>query len=127
MERIRVRDHRDEVPLPCDYFDLIGGTSTGGFVVAVIVMSSHLCTHTCSFSRLIALMLGRLGMSMEKVVTCYGTLAGTVFSDVKQTGGDGSFKARKLEMAIKEIVKEQTAEENEHMIGTPPHAKGCKT
>ena len=46
MERIRVREGREEAPLPCDYFDLIGGTSTGGLVVAVIVMSSYLCTHT---------------------------------------------------------------------------------
>ena len=42
MERIRIREHREEAPLPCDYFDLIGGTSTGGLVVTVIVMSSHL-------------------------------------------------------------------------------------
>ena len=32
------------------------------------------------------------------------------FSDVKQTTRDGSFKASKLEKAIKEIVKEQTAQ-----------------
>ncbi len=42
MERIRVREDREEAPLPCDYFDLIGGTSTGGLVVAAIVMSSRL-------------------------------------------------------------------------------------
>ena len=42
MERIRVREHREEALLPCDCFDLIGGTSTGGLVVAVIVISSHL-------------------------------------------------------------------------------------
>ena len=72
-------------------------------------------------------MLGRLGMSVEQAVRCYGTLAGTVFSDVKQTDGDESFEASKLENAIKEIVREQTAQENEHMFGTPPNAKGCKT
>ena len=49
MERIRVREHRDETPLPCDYFDLIGSTSTGGLVVVVIVMFSHLCTHAYRF------------------------------------------------------------------------------
>ena len=37
MERIQVQEHRQDPPLPCDYFDLIGGTSTGGWVVAVIV------------------------------------------------------------------------------------------
>ena len=45
MERIRVREDREETPLPCDYFDLIGGSSTGGLVVAVIVVSSRLRTY----------------------------------------------------------------------------------
>ena len=66
-------------------------------------------------------------MSVEKAIECYGTLVRTVFSDVKQPGGNGRFKASKLERAIKEIVKEQTGHENEPMMGTPPHHKGCKT
>ena len=78
MERIQVRENREEAPLPCDYFDLIGGTGTEGLVVAMVVMSSHLCTHTRSFSSLIALMLGRLGMPVEKAVRCYGTLVGSI-------------------------------------------------
>ena len=41
MEAIQGEAETPEVPRPCDYFDLIGGTSTGG---------------------LIAIMLGRLGM-----------------------------------------------------------------
>ena len=72
-------------------------------------------------------MLGRLGMSVEKAVRCYGTLTGTVFSDVKQAWGDGRFKATQLEKVIKEIVKEQTGQENERMMGTTPHDSGCKT
>lgn len=44
MEQIRRDTHTDITPFPCHYFDLIGGTSTGG---------------------LIALMLGRLGMVCE--------------------------------------------------------------
>ena len=127
MERIQVQERREEVPLPCDYFDLIGGTGTGGSVVAVIVMSSLLCTHTGLFSSLIALMLGRLGMPVDKAVRCYGTLVGTVFSNMKQTWGDGRFKASQLEKVIKEIVKEQTGQEDERMVGTPPHNRGCKT
>lgn len=31
MHRVRVRDNLEHVPRPCDYFDLIGGTSTGGY------------------------------------------------------------------------------------------------
>jgi patatin-like phospholipase/acyl hydrolase len=30
MERIRAAEGLDEVPRPCDRFDMIGGTSTGG-------------------------------------------------------------------------------------------------
>jgi hypothetical protein len=41
MEAVQGEVDTPEVPRPCDYFDLIGGTSTGG---------------------LIAIMLGRLGM-----------------------------------------------------------------
>ncbi len=72
-------------------------------------------------------MLGRLGMSVEKAIGCYATLVGLVFSDVQQTGGDGRFKESTLDKVTKEIVKEQTGQENETMMGTPPHGKGCKT
>ena len=30
MEKLRIAIELDVVPRPCDYFDLIGGTSTGG-------------------------------------------------------------------------------------------------
>lgn len=32
MHRVRVKDNLEHIPRPCDYFDLIGGTSTGGWV-----------------------------------------------------------------------------------------------
>ena len=32
MFRIQGREQLEEVPLPADYFDLIGGTSTGGYI-----------------------------------------------------------------------------------------------
>jgi len=71
-------------------------------------------------------MLGRLGMSLEQTIRSYGNLTGQVFSDM-QTGGDGKFKASKLEKAIKDIVKAETGQEDERMLGTPPDGKGCKT
>jgi len=79
-----------------------------------------------SLSSLIALMLGRLGMSVDKAIVYYGNLTGDVFSDT-QTGGDGKFKAKKLETVLKDIVKEETGKEDERMWGTPPDGKGCNT
>jgi len=43
MERMGVQEGWEEIPLPCDYFDLIGSTSMGGLVV--LVMSSCLCAY----------------------------------------------------------------------------------
>ena len=71
-------------------------------------------------------MLGRLGMSIDKAIHCYGHLTGHVFSH-KQTGRDGKFKASRLEHVIKAIVKAETGKEDECMLGTPPNGKGCKT
>lgn len=54
-----------EIPKPCTVFDLIVGTSTGG---------------------LIAVMLGRLHMSIEDCITVYERVGGEVFGK-KPTGG----------------------------------------
>ncbi|KAJ6571308.1 FabD lysophospholipase-like protein [Mycena capillaripes] len=79
----------NSLPKPCDYFDLIGGTSTGG---------------------IIALMLGRLRMDVDTAIMCYDRLAKNVFSDVKLGVKDGKFKATKLEEAIKSTVKQITGD-----------------
>ena len=65
-------------------------------------------------------------MSVDQAISRYGDLTKDVFSDT-QTGGDGKFKASKLEKVIKDIVKAATGQEGERMLGTPPDAKGCKT
>ncbi|KAJ7830374.1 FabD lysophospholipase-like protein [Mycena leptocephala] len=90
MWKLKVAEDLPDVPCPCDYFDLICGTSTGG---------------------LIALMLGRLRMSVKDAVKAYGELSKEVFSDVKSQGSDGRFKASKLEKAIKGIVEPRGGDE----------------
>ncbi|KAF8586137.1 FabD/lysophospholipase-like protein [Ramaria rubella] len=105
MHRIKEKEHLTENPLACRYFDLIGGTSTGG---------------------IIALMLGRLGMSVAKAIEYYGTLAQRVFSDMKPFGKDGKFKASKLEEVIKEIVNEKTQDREECLLSGRGN-QGCKT
>jgi hypothetical protein len=82
---------RDQIPKPCDVFDLIVGTGTGG---------------------LIALMLGRLRMDLETCKELYVRLTRVVFETDKTFAGipyrSTLFKASKLEEVIKECVQEHT-------------------
>ncbi|KAH6985445.1 hypothetical protein EDB80DRAFT_732628, partial [Ilyonectria destructans] len=78
----------DSPPKPCDYFDMIGGTSTGG---------------------LIAIMLGRLRMTVDECITAYTSLSDKVFEKksyrVKINGQlQGRFDTVALEQAVKQIL-----------------------
>ncbi|KAL2195223.1 acyl transferase/acyl hydrolase/lysophospholipase [Corynascus similis CBS 632.67] len=71
-------------PKPCDYFDMISGTSTGG---------------------LIAIMLGRLCMTVDECIDAYTSLSDKVFEKrshrVSITGKlQGRFDATELEQAV---------------------------
>ncbi|KAH8748437.1 acyl transferase/acyl hydrolase/lysophospholipase [Diaporthe sp. PMI_573] len=59
MERIRESQGLNQVPRPCDYFDLIGGTSTGG---------------------IIAIMLGRLRMTVDECIQAYDKVGQAAFT-----------------------------------------------
>ncbi|EAU29821.1 conserved hypothetical protein [Aspergillus terreus NIH2624] len=87
---------RDQIPKPCDHFDLIVGTGTGG---------------------LIALMLGRLRLDLETCKEVYVRMTRRVFETDKTFAGipyrSTLFKASKLEEAIRECVREHTIYENE--------------
>jgi hypothetical protein len=82
---------KHEIPKPCDHFDLIVGTGTGG---------------------LIALMLGRLRLSVDTCKDVYVRMTRKVFETDKTIAGipyrSTLFKASKLEEAIRECVKEHT-------------------
>ncbi|KAE8399556.1 acyl transferase/acyl hydrolase/lysophospholipase [Aspergillus pseudonomiae] len=83
---------------PCEIFDLIGGTSTGG---------------------LIAIMLGRLKMSVDECIDTYVKLIKTVFEKKSRWpinfSGDirSRFDAAKLESAIKDVVTSHGAKETD--------------
>ncbi|KAH1461129.1 hypothetical protein KXX13_007338 [Aspergillus fumigatus] len=87
---------RDQIPKPCDHFDLIVGTGTGG---------------------LIALMLGRLRLDLETCKEVYVRMTRRVFETDKTIAGipyrSTLFKASKLEEAIRECVREHTVFEAE--------------
>ena len=78
----------DKIPRPCDYFDLIGGTGTGG---------------------LIAIMLGRLRMNTRDCMKVYVQMTRKVFETDKTIAGipyrSTLFKASLLEDAIRSCVR----------------------
>ncbi len=85
---------REQIPKPCEYFDLIGGTGSGG---------------------LVALMLGRLRLDIETCKDVYVRMTQRVFETDKTIAGipyrSTLFKASKLEDAIREIVADYTGPE----------------
>ena len=93
MVGIQVKQRLDVPPLPCEWFDLVVGTSTGG---------------------LMAIMLGRLKMSVEDAITAYRTLAEKVFGEDTRIwlkrgnlfGTEPKYSAEKLENAVEEIAGE---------------------
>ncbi|KAI1460194.1 phospholipase [Annulohypoxylon moriforme] len=92
----------DTPPKPCDYFHLIGGTSTGG---------------------LIAIMLGRLRMTVADCITAYTQLSSNVFKKrrhrVSRRGNiQGRFDSRDLERAVKKILTQQGFDEDELLKDT---------
>ncbi|KAI9661296.1 MAG: hypothetical protein M1821_009623 [Bathelium mastoideum] len=87
---------RGEIPRPCDHFDLIVGTGTGG---------------------LIAIMLGRLRLNLDTCKDVYVRMTKFVFeSDKTIIGipyGSTLYKASRLEKAIQDCVREHTIFEDE--------------
>jgi hypothetical protein len=80
-------------------------------------------------SRIIALMLGRLRMSVDEAIKCYGAISQEVFSNPNfvSIGRGSKFSAAKLERAIKRVVQEKTGKEDELLINTQPEGRECKT
>ncbi|KAJ5081108.1 Acyl transferase/acyl hydrolase/lysophospholipase [Penicillium angulare] len=84
---------------PCDVFDLIGGTSTGG---------------------LIAIMLGRLEMDIDECIAAYRELMESVFSEKARTvflDWSGNVKAQydsqKLRAVIERVITDAGASPND--------------
>ncbi|KAL6407343.1 kinesin light chain [Ilyonectria robusta] len=89
MNRIKYDVDEDDDLLPADFFDLIGGTSTGG---------------------LIALLLGRLRRSVPQARKEYVRLAEEVFSLPRYLKKD-TFDGQKLEEVVKRLLGDGRAEE----------------
>ncbi|KAI0415258.1 acyl transferase/acyl hydrolase/lysophospholipase [Xylaria grammica] len=94
MRKVAETENRLDVVRPCDYFDLIGGTNTGG---------------------IIAIMLGRLGMTVNACIQAYKKVAAQAFTPkigrFLPASPRGSFSAKALESAIKQVIRENCVEE----------------
>jgi patatin-like phospholipase/acyl hydrolase len=94
MEKIPHDENLGRTPLAYEYFDIIGGTSTGG---------------------IIAIMLGRLQMSVDECIRAYKKVAEKAFTPRArwQLPGrpTGAFSASALEDAIKQVIEDQFKEE----------------
>ncbi|KAL2104754.1 hypothetical protein VUR80DRAFT_9714 [Thermomyces stellatus] len=102
MLRIQKKLNLPELPRPCEYFDLIGGTSTGG---------------------LIAIMLGRLRMSTREVLHEYKTIAKKIFR-IWNRRPDLSFGKKKLEQCVKSTTAAHVEQDDMGMISKTDVDKG---
>ncbi|TAQ87275.1 hypothetical protein B7494_g4384 [Chlorociboria aeruginascens] len=96
LKRLMETIDRENPPKPCDYFDMIGGTSTGG---------------------LIAVMLGRLKMSIDDSIDTYLSLSDRVFQKKRHCVTvkgkiQGRFDSEELTQAMKEVVAAQKLKED---------------
>ncbi|KAL1731277.1 acyl transferase/acyl hydrolase/lysophospholipase [Schizophyllum commune] len=101
MHRIQFASCLSALPLPCEYFDIIAGSGTGG---------------------LIALLLGRLRLSIEHAIECYTRVVSHVFTQIKT---DGSLRTTPFEKVLREISHRFGNGENTPVFETLPSQ--CKT
>ncbi|KAF2143150.1 uncharacterized protein K452DRAFT_225410 [Aplosporella prunicola CBS 121167] len=108
----RLNKERGAPVKPCDLFDLIGGTSTGG---------------------LIAIMLGRLEMEVDECIQSYVDLMGKVFHkgrvwnpfSITLAGNRRArFDSRKLEEAIRAVILKQNINPDEPF--NDGKVRGCR-
>ncbi|KAI1094217.1 hypothetical protein F5B19DRAFT_490645 [Rostrohypoxylon terebratum] len=100
------RVNPDNPPKPCEYFDLIGGTSTGG---------------------IIAIMLGRLQMDVQFCIDKYCELSAAIFEprrshlsllrrSVDKWDLKGKYRSEALEKLIRDVVEERLGDSQAKMF-----------
>lgn len=90
---------------PCEVFDLIGGTSTGGYVGTLFLVAF------ADAARLIAIMLGRLEMDVDECISAYEDLMKNVFEEKSRRvpiswigNTKAKFDSGKLKSAIEKVI-----------------------
>jgi patatin-like phospholipase/acyl hydrolase len=88
IKQLMLNVNPDNPPLPCDYFNMIGGTSTGG---------------------LLAIMLGRLRLSVDACMDAYVEMSDRIFSKKRyrlklNRQVQCRFDWEELEKCVKEVL-----------------------
>ncbi|KAK3937037.1 kinesin [Diplogelasinospora grovesii] len=109
LQRIVENINPSEPPKPCDYFDMICGTSTGG---------------------LIAIMLGRLGLSVSDCILEYKKLSSSVFTKCRHRLNwkgklQGRFDHEALEEGVKNMLRRLDLPEDA-LLKEADEKLGCK-
>lgn len=111
LKRLMEAIDSTDPPKPCDYFHMIGGTSTGG---------------------LIALMLGRMRLNIDQCITAYTKLSLSIFTQLRHRiklakgGTPPRFDQAELEKGIKSLLSEHGFREDE-LLKDPLQIGTCKT
>lgn len=106
-DELRRRAHGDADFRLCDYYDLIGGTSTGAIIATALA----------------------LGLSVEEVIDLYMRLGPEVFG---RNSGDGvflqsKFESKKLRRALHSVLSTRTLGSQDIRTGLAIHAKRIDT
>lgn len=99
---------RGQLPKPCQVFDLIGGTNTGGYARLAVKLDK-----ADAFRRIIALMLGRLEMSIEDAIERFIELTKHTFSLEDLSPENRELRTSALEAELKELVSDETGSPDE--------------
>lgn len=103
MKHIGVREGLNELPKPCEYFDLMGGTGVGG-CVQTFPSTYPWLTHIPR--RIIVLMLGRLEMDIEDAIAQYTDLVNQVLaSKPSSEGGVTAILKTGLSRVVETVTK----------------------
>ena len=86
-------------------------------------ISSIHVDHAIPIHSLIALLLGRLRLSIDDAIITYNHFTKKIFSTT-QIGGDGKYNAETFENTIKEIIRKVTTNPQEQMLDNRSNA--CK-
>ena len=109
LKRLMESINPDNPPKPCEYFDMIGGTSTGG---------------------LIALMLGRLRLPVDEAIDAYIALAPKIFTKVHHRVTlkgqlQGRFDHAAIEEGVRDLLDEKGYKREDLLKDSSDD--GCKT